>query len=384
VTDSSDPSDPSGVRILGVIDEAPFDYRTWSGSSRYLFDALKRAGCLYDALAAEPPRIEARLFQARDFRPDRAAWRFRFHLDTGFYRRRTAAARRRMRALDDGAYNVVLQVGAWYDLTGTPGKRTASYHDGNLATLLKSPYGHPPVSRRHVARTLAWERELYRRMDVMFPMSRWLADSFMADFGVDAGKLFPVGAGVNLPRVREVGDRSYDRPELLFVGKDFARKGGPVLLEAFRAVRREVPEARLTLIGPRLDDVPEGVRCLGVVPKNTPEGLDRLLAAYAEASVFVLPSLYEPFGIAFAEAMAHKVPCIGADNCAMPEIVVDGETGFLVPVSDAGALAHRMLDLLKDPAACRAMGEAGYRRYREHYTWDRVVARMVAVLGDRP
>lgn len=376
-------SDPSDIRILGVIDEDPFDYRTWSGSSRYFFEALKRAGCLYDAIAAEPPLVEARLFQARDFRPERAAWRFKFHLDTGFYRRRTAAARRRMRALDDDAYNVVLQVGAWYDLTGTPGKRTASYHDGNLARLLASPYGHPPVSRGRVARTLAWERELYRRMDVIFPMSRWLADSFMADFGVAGEKVFPVGAGVNLPRILEVGDRSYDRPEVLFVGKDFARKGGPVLLEAFRAVRREIPEARLTLIGPRLDALPDGVRCLGVVPKNTPEGLARLLTAYAEASLFVLPSLYEPFGIAFAEAMAHKMPCIGTNNCAMPEIVADGETGYLVPVSDPQALARRMLDLLKDPAACKRMGEAGYRRYQERYTWDQVVARIVGVLRDR-
>jgi glycosyltransferase involved in cell wall biosynthesis len=374
---------PSGVRILGVIDEAPFDYRTWSGSSRYFFEALRRAGSLYEAVVAEPSLLETRLFQARDFLPDRASWRFKFHLDTGFYRRRTAVVRRRMRALDDAAYDVVLQIGAWYDLTGTPGKATASYHDGNLATLLASPYGHPPLARRHVARTLAWERELYRRMDVMFPMSRWLADSFMADFGVPADKLFPVGAGVNLPRILEVGERSYDRPEVLFVGKDFARKGGPVLLEAFRAVRREIPEARLTLIGPRLEDVPDGVRCLGVVPKNTPEGLDRLLAAYAEASLFVLPSLYEPFGIAFAEAMAHKVPCIGADNCAMPEIVADGETGYLVPVSDARALARRMLDLLKDPEACRRMGEAGYRKYRERYTWDQVVARILGVLRDR-
>jgi glycosyltransferase involved in cell wall biosynthesis len=205
----------------------------------------------------------------------------------------------------------------------------------------------------------------------------------MADFGVPADKLYPVGAGVNLPRILDVGERSYDRPEVLFVGKDFARKGGPVLLEAFRAVRREIPEARLTLIGPRLEDVPDGVRCLGVVPKNTPEGLNRLLAAYAEASLFVLPSLYEPFGIAFAEAMAHKVPCIGADNCAMPEIVADGETGYLVPVSDARALARRMLDLLMDPEACRRMGEAGYRKYREHYTWDQVVARILGVLRDR-
>ena len=59
--------------------------------------------------------------------------------------------------------------------------------------------------------------------------------------------------------------------------------------------------------------------------------------------MFVMPSLYEPYGIVFAEAMAHRLPCIGADNCAMPEIIKHGETGYVVPVRDEMALANRLV-----------------------------------------
>ncbi len=371
----------SPLKILGVIDEEPFDFRTWSGTSRYFFDAIKQSGYLYQAVSAMPSPWVTRLYQAASFQPDMASWRFRYHLHTGTHRQRTRVVQKKMRKMDPDGYNAILQVGAWYDFTGTKDKVTASYHDGNLATRLASPYGHPQLARRHLDRALAYERCLYDRMDAIFPMSRWLADSFIRDFGVDASKLHPVGAGINLPQVADVGARTYERPEILFVGRDFKRKGGDTLLEAFRTVRRELPDAQLTLIGPALSGLPDGVRCEGFVSKDTPDGLNRLLAAYTRASIFVLPSLYEPFGIALAEAMAHKLPCIAADNCAMPEIVDDGATGYVVPMADSAALARRMLALLKDAGQCRQMGEAGHARYLAQFTWDRVTGRITDVLA---
>ncbi len=364
------------LKVVGVIDEEPFATHTWSGISPYLFGALRARGALHDAIAAQPSRATQLLYKALSVQPTMEQWRFKYHLNLAYYRSMTRAARRRVAAMDQSRFQVILQIGAWYDLTGWSGKKIASYHDGNLATLLASPYGHPKISPAHIQAALQHERALYNRIDLILPMSRWLADSFVRDNGVPARKVVPVGAGINLPRIREVKDKDYSAPRILFVGRGFERKGGPGLLRAFARVRQELRDAELTIIGSELRDPPAGVRCLGFISKSDPAGLEQLLDEYERATVFTMPSLYEPYGIVFAEAMAHRLPCVGTDICAMPEIIRHGETGYVVPVKDDDALARRLTQLLRDPLACRQMGDRAYEKYTREHTWSAVTARM--------
>jgi glycosyltransferase involved in cell wall biosynthesis len=137
----------------------------------------------------------------------------------------------------------------------------------------------------------------------------------------------------------------------------------------------------LTLIGPTLASAPAGVRCLGYLSKNSDGGLNQLLSEYARATVFVLPSLYEPYGIAFAEAMAHRLPCVGTNICAMPEIIEHGETGFVVPPGDANQLARSLIALLTDPEGARQMGQTGFEKYEREHTWETVAQRMCDAIG---
>jgi glycosyltransferase involved in cell wall biosynthesis len=105
--------------------------------------------------------------------------------------------------------------------------------------------------------------------------------------------------------------------------------------------------------------------------------LSFLLDEYVKASVFVMPSLYEPFGIVFAEAMAHKLPCIGTRICAMPEIIDDNQSGFLIPPQNTQLLAERLITLLKNPALCKTFGECGYQKYQRKLSWSRVAEKLV-------
>jgi glycosyltransferase involved in cell wall biosynthesis len=369
------------MKLVGVIDGEPFDPTLWSGSSRYLFEALQRRGVLHSAIEAIPGRIESVFYQLLSVQPDMARWKFKYHVHLGYYSAFTRQARRTIARIPETAYDLILQIGAWYDLTRYRGKPVVSYHDGNLAMLLKSPYGYPKIAARHTDAALRYERELSSRIDLVFPMSRWLADSFVRDHGVNHRKVFPVGAGVNLPHIRPTADKDYSAPRILFVGIDFARKGGPLLLEAFAKVRREIPDAELTIVGPALDEVPQGVRCLGPLSKANPADVERLLDEYHRASLFVMPSLYEPFGIVFGEAMAHRCPCIGTNICAMPEIIDHGRTGFVVPPRDSATLAQRMVAVLKDPAMAREFGERGYQKYVADLTWDAVARKMCDTIG---
>lgn len=369
------------LRIAGVIDEDPFDARTWSGLSAHFFGALRENGALRAAVSAMPAKPVQRLYQLLSFQPDKQRWKFRYHLNVNYYRKMTQVARRKLTAIGTEAFDVILQVGAWYDMTDFAGKPVISYHDGNLATLLQSPYGYPRIGPHHIRSTLAYERQLYKKIRLIFPMSEWLADSFVRDNGVNRQRIFPVGAGINLSHVRSVQNKSYDAPHILFVGRDFQRKGGPDLLAAFQKVRAAVKTAELTIVGTELDDPPPGVRCVGFLSKTDSAGLECLLDEYERASIFVMPSLYEPFGVVFAEAMAHKLPCVGTNICAMPEIITHGRTGFLVPPRDPVALASRILALLDSPGQCREFGDCGYQRYAENFTWRVVTKRMLEVVA---
>lgn len=368
-------------KLLGVIDEEPYDPLTWSGSSAFFFQALEQYGALYDVISAQPPKLVQCLYKALSFHPSIRKWKFKYHLNIDYYNQMSKNAKKTLNKFDPNDYQVILQIGAWYDMTNYQGKPVVSYHDGNLATLLSSPYGYPEISKSYINRTFAYEQNLYSQMDLIFPMSKWLADSFIEDFKISSSKVFPVGAGINLPYLQDISDKTYEEPRILFVGKDFNRKGGKTLLKAFELVKKEIKEAKLILLGPHIDDVPMGVRSLGSISKNNCDGLNILLKEYSRASVFVMPSLYEPFGIAFLEAMAHKIPCIGTNICAIPEIIQHGETGFVVPSSDEKALAQSICLLLKEPNLSKKFGEAGYNHYVRNFTWQAVASRICEVIN---
>jgi glycosyltransferase involved in cell wall biosynthesis len=142
-------------------------------------------------------------------------------------------------------------------------------------------------------------------------------------------------------------------------------------------VRRAFPKARLLVAGsgaPAGGPIPPGVFYLGRVSFSELPGL------LAQSSVFALPTLREPFGIAFLDAMACGLPCIGTRIEAVPEIIREGETGLLVPPGDAVALALAIERLLGDPVLARAMGARGRARVFAGALWVHVAARLERAL----
>jgi len=367
-------------RVVVATPGDPLDPGTWSGSAAFLVRALERAGVLAGAVDASSGALD-RIEQLASFSPQRTRWRQRFHSRSSLVSPllrtvRGRVARRRLATEAD----IVLHVGAWTEL---PGRVRGSYHDGNLAVSVAREEPLLDPRSRSVRRALEADRRFYERMDVLLPMSDWLRRSFIDDFGQDPAKVVTVGAGANLRSVPPPPERDYATPRFLFVGKQWERKGGPQLLEAFRLARAERPDAELWIVGPEGAPAAEaGVRFLGRISRATPEGDRRLGEIYSEATAFTMPSQYEPFGIVFLEAMAHGLACVASDRCAMPEIVEDGATGYVVPARDVEALAQRLLELA-DPGRAHSFGEAGRERFLEHFTWDAVAGRIVDALVSR-
>jgi glycosyltransferase involved in cell wall biosynthesis len=279
-------------------------------------------------------------------------------------------------AIRRGGPDAVLQAGVLFG-PGAPDRPYHLYvdHTRAIAERYEPAAGLP----RPLPPDPAWrarEERVYRGATTIFSMSAFAARSLVLDYGVDPERVRVVGAGPNIAPVAPPASFPESRePAILFVGRSFAPKGGPDLVEAFRRVRRVHRRAALWIVSQQAPaSLPDGAVFHGPLEPHA------LAALFARASAFCLPTLREAFGLVFLEAMAFGLPVVATAVEAVPEIVVQGETGLLVPPRDPAALAAACAALLADPARARRLGEAGRARVAERFGWDRAAARMLEVL----
>ena len=370
-----------GVMGSGMIGRDPFGEKSWSGSSKYFFSTCVKFGILERAIGVEVAQYLKLPLMLRDFSFDRVNWRQKFYLDTWYY---DALTKTICKQLGPDYFNSnILQIGGIYNIPEfVKGEcECYSYHDGNLAQVLKSPYWPKAISKTRVSKALNYERNVYQNMDKIFTMSEYLRKSFMDDFDVPEDKVRNIGAGINLDTIPDVKGKDYEKKNILFIGVDFYRKGGIQLLQAFRIVREAFPRARLHIMGPKnleiSNGLASGIEFHGFISKKNSVQKQLFDAVLQDSSIFVMPSLYEPFGIAPLEAMVHEIPCILSNNWAFPEMVRPGINGELVECGDVDELADKIKLLLGNPDLLNSMGKAGRNIVLENFTWDRVVGKLI-------
>jgi phosphatidylinositol alpha-1,6-mannosyltransferase len=176
---------------------------------------------------------------------------------------------------------------------------------------------------------------------------------------------------------------------VLIVGRLWAEeqgKGHDALIAGLPRVREAAPGARLWIVGvgddaPRLErsvrerGLEEAVRFFGAVSDAE---LGRL---YRSARIFAMPSRQEGFGLVYAEAMWHGLPCIGSTADAAGEVIADGRTGLLVPYDAPGPLAEAIVGLLSDSARWERLSREAASEARRRFTYPRFRDDLLAALG---
>jgi glycosyltransferase involved in cell wall biosynthesis len=201
-------------------------------------------------------------------------------------------------------------------------------------------------------------RGVLRGARLVIAASTALAESARALGAVDV-RVIP--SGVDVPP--EVGAEA-SPPEVLYAGRLSPEKGVLELVEAAHGMNLVVAGD-----GPLRKRVPGA---LGFVPHDE---LDRL---YARAAVVACPSRREGFGVACLEAMAHGRPIVATNIGGLRDLVVDGETGLVVPPRDPAALRTALEQLLADPKLRKRLGAAGRERARVRFSWNAVTSAVVA------
>lgn len=280
--------------------------------------------------------------------------------------------RRELRA---GGFDVVhihepvAPVLGWDALTSADAPLVGTFHCYSEST--------PP----HIVAALLGARRKLNHLNVRIAVSEAAAWTGRRFYGgryrvIPNGVVVPEG-GAPEPRHRAPGDPL----RIAFVGQAVERKGLPVLLRAFEALRREVP-AELVVIGSTAEELSpllvdsEGVVALGRVDDAEKE---RALRA---ADLLCAPSLGgESFGMVLTEAFAAGTPVVASDIAGYRDVVADGVDGVLFERGDATHLAETLRDLANDPARVERLG-ANAARSAERYAWPRVAEQVVGAYAD--
>jgi glycosyltransferase involved in cell wall biosynthesis len=310
-------------------------------------------------------------------------WRRYAYKNPWIFRARSRAAHRLVRQFNKEIDLVIQRQGLNAPFIGQPLKPYAIYTD--YTTRLGDTHCYPTY--RNSCYRNAKEREIYYRLEGkayrqasrVFTYNELVRRSMIEDYGVDPTKVIHVGVGVCLAPIDPTVEKRYDSRQIVFIGKDsaFIRKGVPNLLAGFALVRETIPDAQLLLIGLGLDQIPPqpGVINLGFIHNR-----QKLRQVLEGAALYVMTPLIDPSPGAIREAMAMKLPVVASNVDGIPEMVIDGETGYLVPPEEPGQLAKAIIALLQDENKMRTMGERGYARVQQHFTWDRVISKVEAHL----
>ena len=246
-----------------------------------------------------------------------------------------------------------------------PGRPHLIYTDYTFMDNLNEPKPDQRLFRSPAY--LRQEAALFQQADGIATTSAFVERTLVDRYKCDPNRVRTVHIGANVDIVpSETTMARYAAHHVLFVGVEWERKGGPALVEAFSEVARAYPDARLTIVGcSPLVSHPQ-ITVVGKEPR------DRVASYFEAASVFCMPSVVEPLGIAAIEASLFRLPVIATRVPGFFETVTDGQTGILVPPNDPAALAAAMRLLFENPALGQRMGLAGFERNRARFDWNRV------------
>lgn len=238
-------------------------------------------------------------------------------------------------------------------------------------------YGHKVRGGLIEHAKLLVHRAVMSRARMVTAWSEWTKNSLVRDYGVAAEAVTVIHPGTMLANFPYPSTRQERRPgpvRILFVGGDFVRKGGDLLLDVFRKHLRGLTELHLVTAA----DIPEGdgIHVYRGVKPHSPE----LLRLYADADVFALPTRGDCLAVVLGEAMASSLPIVTTRVGAHAEAVREGESGFVIESDDAVALRDRLERLAKAPDLRFRLGQSSRRIAEELFDMNKNANRIAELL----
>ena len=320
----------------------------------------------------EPDRWARLSVALRTFRTDRVKWRGRFNAHPALFEARTEAAGRWLRGAGRNC-GTVLQIGVTFDAARVAGGRPVVIYTDYVA-LLTRDFGREWRQDQPVWQTerrLVQERAALAAARHICVRSRMVADAVIDGHRIAPDRVRVVGAGPNLV----ASGQKADPPRILFIGAEFLRKGGDIVLDAFRDLSLRFPAARLDVVAPDRFRV----EAPGLVWHSRVDQA-ALCALFGAATVLVMPSRFETWGDVLVEAMTAGAVPVVPDRPPLTEIVEDGVSGLVLPELTARALSDAMLKLVSDPQLTGRLSAGAKAAMADRFTMAAVVDKIALAI----
>ncbi len=240
----------------------------------------------------------------------------------------------------------------------------------------KKEAGRSPLNSNAYQKWFNLEKQTYQQSQLIFTRSNQTRNSIIDTYTIEPEKVITVGAGVNPDMLKQTAERKPEhRFNILFIGKELYRKGGDIVLQAYQQLKEKYPHIQLYMVTSAL--LPKQFTAPDIHWIEPTWNRNKIRYQYQNADLFVLPSRLETWGDVLLEAMAQAVPCIGVSADAMPEIIEDGQTGYIVCPEDPQAFANAIEKMITDPQKCRQMGNQAYQHLKQNFTWQATVQKML-------
>jgi glycosyltransferase involved in cell wall biosynthesis len=231
-----------------------------------------------------------------------------------------------------------------------------------------------PYNAREYNAFLEYEKLAYQRATHLFSMSDFVRRSLIEDYGIPPEKITVVGSAGNF-KVPYQGIKAFGSKRILFNGSDFYRKGGDIVLEAFKLVKQKIPQATLIIIGTNLNYSEPSIENPGHL--DSPDALTQL---FLNSDLVVAPARCDPFPGFVIEAMNYGVPCIVSANGGISEVIEDRINGVVLSKLQSEALAEEIVKLLNNTQDLQNLSENARLKVAERLNWELIADTMVKTL----
>jgi glycosyltransferase involved in cell wall biosynthesis len=278
--------------------------------------------------------------------------------------------------------NQCLSYGLWGIMKHIPTIATI-HHPITKDRALAIKTARSPLKKLQQARWYSFigmQKRVALKLSRIITVSESAKNDISSDFGLAKKRIKVIPNGINTELFYPLDEIKKDPDRLIVTNSaDIPLKGLWYLMKAVALVSK-TNGVKLTVIGnvKKNGKIDKLVRQLGIKKLITFTGRidnNAFLKQYSKASIAIIPSLYEGFGLPAGEAMACGLPVISTTGGALPEVV--GDSGILVPPADFEALAKAIKDLLDNPIKAKKLGQAGYRRVINHFTWEKAAEKTV-------
>lgn len=353
----------------------PGDRRTWSGSTFYMCDALEKHVGKVDLLGpvhipGQPLKermagVYQKIFKKRIY-PTRSRKAAKFYAKAFGER------------IDSEAYDLVFAPAASVEIAFLETALPVIYvSDATFSLMLEVYPIFSAMSRKGIQDEHFFEKSALGRSGLVLYPSEWALRSAVNDYGTDPSKIraIPFGANIDKEPEREsvLGKRIGGRVKMLFLAKEWERKGGPTAFAALKALVEMGIEAELTVCGvtPPPGFSHPGMTVTPYLDKNIPEDRNRFEQTLRDAHLLLLPTKTECYGIVFCEANAYGLPVFGTRTGGIPSIVQDGENGYLLPPgADGKDFARVIAASVTDEKLYPSLNKKAREAYETRLNWN--------------